>query len=366
MNLGDIRVGATVGFKFTTRRFSTGAPYTFAANAGSPTEGPTVSVYKSGSTTESTAGVTLTVDYDSRTGLNAVVIDTSADGSFYAAANDFDVVITAGTVDSVSVVGETVASFSIENRSALMPTTSGRKLDVSAGGEAGLDWANVGSPTTSLALTGTTIATTQKVDIETIKTNPVVNGGTVTFPTTETLASTTNITAGTITTVTNLTNAPTAGDLTATMKASVNTEVDSAIETYHLDHLLAAAYDVLNKPGDASALFNVLIENEGSPPTPRFTQIALEQAPTGGSAPTAVQIRQEMDSNSTQLAAIVADTNELQTDWTNGGRLDLLIDAVKAKTDSLTFTVASVVDANIQRVNDVAITGDGSGTPFNV
>jgi hypothetical protein len=77
----------------------------------------------------------------------------------------------------------------------LIPTTAGRTLDVSTGGEAGVDWANVGSPTTSLALTGTTIATTQKVDIETIKTNPVVNAGTITFPTTATLASTTNITS---------------------------------------------------------------------------------------------------------------------------------------------------------------------------
>lgn len=55
----------------------------------------------------------------------------------------------------------------------LGPTTAGRTLDVSAGGEAGVDWANVGSPTTTLALTGTTIATTQKVDIETIKTRAV-------------------------------------------------------------------------------------------------------------------------------------------------------------------------------------------------
>jgi hypothetical protein len=47
--------------------------------------------------------------------------------------------------------------------------------------------------------------------------------GTVTFP--GTIASTTNITAGTITTVTNLTNAPTAGDLTATMKTSIGTAV---------------------------------------------------------------------------------------------------------------------------------------------
>lgn len=44
-------------------------------------------------------------------------------------------------------------------------------------------------------------------------------------------ATPTNITAGTITTVTNLTNAPTAGDLTAAMKASVNAEVDSALNT---------------------------------------------------------------------------------------------------------------------------------------
>lgn len=43
------------------------------------------------------------------------------------------------------------------------------------------------------------------VDVDTIKTNPVVNGGTVTFPTGATLASTTNITAGTVTTATNVT-----------------------------------------------------------------------------------------------------------------------------------------------------------------
>jgi len=43
----------------------------------------------------------------------------------------------------------------------LRPTTSGRTLDVSTTGEAGVDWANVGSPTTTLALTGTTISTSQ-------------------------------------------------------------------------------------------------------------------------------------------------------------------------------------------------------------
>lgn len=37
----------------------------------------------------------------------------------------------------------------------------------------------------------------------------------------------------------------------------------------------------------------------------------------------------------TQLAEIVADTDELQTDWADGGRLDLLLDAVKVITDAL-------------------------------
>lgn len=107
---------------------------------------------------------------------------------------------------NIKVIGAPAVIYTRPTTGWLAPTVAARTLDVSAGGEAGLDWANVGSPTTAVALTGTTIATTQKVDIETIKTNPVVNGGTVTFPTTATLASTTNITAGTVTTATNVTN----------------------------------------------------------------------------------------------------------------------------------------------------------------
>jgi hypothetical protein len=124
----------------------------------------------------------------------------------------------------------------------LCPTTAGRTLDVSAGGEAGVDWANVGSPTTAVAFTGTTIAPTQKVDIETIKTQAVTCAGGVTVPA-ATLASTTNITAGTITTVTNLTNAPTSGDLTATMKTSVQTSADTAITANSLINAIAGYID---------------------------------------------------------------------------------------------------------------------------
>ncbi len=51
---------------------------------------------------------------------------------------------------------------------ALKPTTAGRTLDVSANGEAGIDLANVGSPTSTLNLSGTTIkAVTDGVTVTT-------------------------------------------------------------------------------------------------------------------------------------------------------------------------------------------------------
>lgn len=55
--------------------------------------------------------------------------------------------------------------------------------------------------------------------------------------------------------------------------------------------------------------------------------------------------------------AVHSDTTAIHSDTT----------AVQTKTDSLTFTVANVVDANVQRINDVTITGDGApGTEFGV
>lgn len=76
--------------------------------------------------------------------------------------------------------------------------------------------------------TGTVFSTNANANAAQVGGQTASASGTVTFPN-ATLASTTNITAGTITTVTNLTNAPTAGDLTSTMKASVVTAVASVL-----------------------------------------------------------------------------------------------------------------------------------------
>ncbi len=99
---------ATLNFKFSTHK-ADGTPITLAGS-------PAVKVYKANATdSETTTGVTLTVGFDSVTGLHNVLIDLSAD-AFYAVGNDYSVVITAGTVDSISVVGTVLAHFSIENR----------------------------------------------------------------------------------------------------------------------------------------------------------------------------------------------------------------------------------------------------------
>lgn len=60
---------------------------------------------------------------------------------------------TAGTPDVNVKLWNALATVALP----LIPTTAGRTLDVSATGEAGVDWANVGSPTTALNLSGTTV-----------------------------------------------------------------------------------------------------------------------------------------------------------------------------------------------------------------
>jgi hypothetical protein len=108
MHLGDYAEDyADLNVKFHTHSLA-GVPTTLAGT-------PAVSCYKSNGTTQSTAGITLTADFDSVTGLNNVKVDLSSD-AFYAVGKDYQLVITAGTVGGVSVVGAVIATFSIESR----------------------------------------------------------------------------------------------------------------------------------------------------------------------------------------------------------------------------------------------------------
>ena len=57
----------------------------------------------------------------------------------------------------------------------------------------------------------------------------------------------------------------------------------------------------------------------------------------------------------TEVAAILADTNELQGDWVNGGRLDLLIDSIISKVD----VVDGIVDSILVDTAEIGSAGAG-------
>lgn len=72
----------------------------------------------------------------------------------------------------------------------------------------------------------------------------------------------------------------------------------------------------------------------------------------------------------TEVAAILADTNELQTDWVNGGRLDLILDAIAADATVLVGGAGAIAaaltvtdsDGNPLDGVEVWITTDVAGT----
>lgn len=168
---GDIILGQTIDVKFTTVA-TTGAPFTLAGS-------PVISAYVGNGTTEITAGITLSVDFDSRTGLNNVRVVASG-GNGFAAATDVSLSITTGTVNSVSVVGYEIGSFSIQNRgissingiAATGVTTINPVIGLAAGASYGVKKNTaksafpfaMTSSTTHLPATGLTVAAQRSLD----------------------------------------------------------------------------------------------------------------------------------------------------------------------------------------------------------
>jgi hypothetical protein len=153
------------------------------------------------------------------------------------------------------------------------------------------------------------------------------------------LATPTNITAGTITTVTNLTNLPAAAALEATLTAMKGATFSGATDSLEAirDRGDAAwiAADVSDLPTNselatalASADDAMLTAIADVPTVAEFEARTLVAA----SYATAANLATLSGYVDTEVAAILADTNELQTDWANGGRLDLILDARASQT----------------------------------
>jgi hypothetical protein len=299
--------------------------------------------------------------------------------------------------------------------SRLEPSTAGRKLDVSAGGEAGIDWANVGGQGTTVALTGTTVAVatgittpTDSSGVSTLLTRlsagragylDNLSAGSVALASGVTVA-TNNDKAGyslaqtfpinfallgingsghvsrvtlcdTISAYTG--NTIQTGDAAAILgsngtsltgipwnsnwNAEVQRECNDAIVANNLDHLmLNAVASNFSTTVHADSVIGQLAGEAGELMFDRATDSLqairdrgdIAWVSAGATAPTVQEITSHIDSNSTKLATILEDTNELQAEWADGGRLDLILDA-KAMQSLLT-TVASYIDTEVAAI----------------
>lgn len=336
-HLGDFDTSTVVYGKFTTFRPSTGAAYTLGGT-------PALSVYKDNSTTQSTTGVTLTADFDSVTGLNHFAIDTSADGTFYSSGSFFDVVITTGTVDSVSVVGAVVGSFTLRKTSALKPATAGRTLVVDS---AGLADANV----VKLGPTGSGTAQTARDIGASVLLSSGTGTGQLNFTSGVVDANTTKV-SGTSQTakdlgainVTNL-NTLSGHDPGATLGTSTLTQTQVTGGAYAINSASFAFNSALDLTTTQKASVNAEVDS------------ALDTAIPG--TPTANSVNERILTMDNNLPADPADASDISTSFsgvtttlssmistlaTISGYIDTEVAAIKAKTDNLPASPAATGD----------------------
>lgn len=226
-----------------------------------------------------------------------------------------------------------------------------------------------------------------------------------TFPS-GTVANTTNITAGTITTATNVTTvnglaanvitttsindgAITAAKIAASalngkgdwnigktgysLTATTGLGNQTADITGSLSGSVGSVTGAINTAAGTITTLDALDTAQDSQHS--TTQTAIADLPTNAELATALGTADDavlaaiaglndFDPAADTVARVtLVDTTTTNTDMVTDTAPDVM--AIKAKTDSLTFTVAGQVDSNIQYVNDVQVTGDGqTGTEW--
>lgn len=194
--------------------------------------------------------------------------------------------------------------------------TAGNTLDVTATGAAGIDWGNVENASTSVDLSATSInlcdTVTTNTDMRGTDSALLAASAPTNFGDMAITATTGQVTVGTNNDKTGYSISGTKTTLDAlndVSTAEVNAQCDTAIS----DAALATAANLAT-----------------------------------------------VDAN---VDAILVDTNELQGDWTNGGRLDLLLDQVITDIAALNDLSAAQVNAEVLDVLNVDTFAEPTGVP---
>jgi hypothetical protein len=404
----QVPAGDVLPIMFSTYDGGTGASLTMTGLAVTDIE-----IYKDGSVTQraSDAGYTLLdtdgIDFDGVTGIHGFSIDTgdNTDASFYTVGAWFHVVVSAVTVDAqtvsfIAAAFRLMAAESVAGKpkvdvdawlgtAAATPTVAGvPEVDVTHWiGTAAATPTTAGVPEVDVTFWNGSAVTLEYLGIDAAGTLSGTHSSTTAdlggnAPATDTLVGHTlhfpahNLSV-LITAYNESTGVATFDDITATGITLANSDVWV---------LFATAASSASTPPTAAAIADAVWDEDatghqtqgtfgqaiGDPAADTKTIYAAVVTDATGASVGIDGAAILADTNELQtdwanggrldliIDATLADTNELQTDWANGGRLDLLIDGVKAKTDSLTFTVAGEVDANAVSMNNATILGAGT------
>jgi hypothetical protein len=189
----EVPQGDTYHIHFTTRSFSTGAPTALTSG--------TFAVYEESTSTPIQTTQALTASINSVTGLNLVsVVATSGNG--YDVGSYYNVSLDAGTVDSVSVVGEVVGHFRCVEPEGVAGV---KEVNVNAWNDVALGTTNPLPNAAAGAAGGLPTDSTGKTSFNDIAATAVVSGGAIT---------TSGGAVSTVTTTTTATNLTTNNDKT--------------------------------------------------------------------------------------------------------------------------------------------------------
>lgn len=361
---------------FSSYAGATGASVTLTGLAVTDIE-----IYKDGGATQrsSDAGYTLLdtdgIDFDGITGIHGFSIDTSdnTDAGFYTVGAWFHVVVSAVTVDSQTVnfvacafrlmAAEAVAGkpkTDVDAFGGTAGTFSGGRPEVNTSHAAGTAWGSGAITAASIAADAITAA---KIADGAIDANTFATGA---------------ITAAAI-----AADAIGASELAADAIAEI---ADAVWDEDATGHQTGGTFgQAIGDPGaDTNTIFKAVVTDATGATVGVDVAAVLDDTGTAGvvvaslnanvitatainadaitAAKLAADVTTELQSGlataaalstvdgkidtidnflDTEIAAILADTNELQTDWADGGRLDLIVDAILADTGTDGVVVAA-------------------------
>jgi len=211
-------------------------------------------------------------------------------------------------------------------------------------GHAGVDWSEVIAPTTTLNLSGTTIKTATDVETDTAD----IQGRLPAALVPGRMDSSTGAMAANV-----MTAAAAAADLTTELQSGLATAASLTTVEGKIDTIDGIVDAILDDTGTAGVV--VAAGSKTGYSLTATTGLGNQTADITGSLSGSVgSVAGNVGGNVTGSVGSV--TGLTASD----------VAAIKAKTDSLTFTKALELDVNLQSVNGVTVNGDGAGTPMGI